>query len=85
VQALLAQPYAAALALRQAQSEKEDGLPDLPEVESARAKPNLAAFLGWCCRECFDLDPLLNGAPCMGDQSFEGQLSGPRRALFEAM
>lgn len=63
----LAQLYAAALVLPQAQSENEDGLPDLPEAESARARSNLAPFLGWYYRECFDPDPLLNEAPCMGD------------------
>jgi hypothetical protein len=63
----LARLYAAALVLPQAQSENEDGLPELPEAESARARLNLAPFLGWYYRECFDPDPLLNEAPCMGD------------------
>jgi Domain of unknown function (DUF5063) len=63
----LARLYAAALALPQVACKTEDGDLDLPEPELARAKSNLAPFVGWYYRECFDPDPLLNEAPCMGD------------------
>ena len=63
----LARLYAAALVLPQAEPENEDRLPDVPAAESARARSNLAPFLGWYYRKCFDPDPLQNEAPGMGD------------------
>ena len=63
----LARLYAAALMLPPRDAENEDGLPDLPEPESDRARANLARFNGWYYREVFNPDPEFAEHPVMGD------------------
>lgn len=59
--------YAQALLLPEAQSENDNGLPELSADALENAASNLAAFSGRYYREVFDPDPLLGDEPVMGD------------------
>jgi hypothetical protein len=63
----LSRLYASALSLPPRECENENGPPDLPAAELAQAESNLAPFMGWYYRECFDPHPYLNDEPVMGD------------------
>lgn len=65
--AWLCRLYAAALALPRTESRNSEDQPDLPAIEFARAKSNLAQFNGYYYREYFDPHPLLDDASVMGD------------------
>ncbi len=59
--------YASALGLPRTECDNDAGLPALPSATLALAEGNLAPFVGWYYRECFDPHPYLKDEPCMGD------------------
>lgn len=63
----LSRLYAGALALPELDVESDEGRPNPPQAEAARAEKNLAPFRGWYYREFFDPDPTLADESCMGD------------------
>lgn len=62
----LARLHAAALALPESEPTNDDGPPELPAAEFARAKARLARFAGRYYRYLFDPDVLLDEEPVVG-------------------
>lgn len=63
----LSRLYASALGLPATECTNDEGLPDLPLAELARAERNLAPFSGRYYRQCFDPHPYSKEEPTMGD------------------
>jgi hypothetical protein len=63
----LSRLHAAALELPETEPENEEGLPELPHADLARAQGNLAVFAGVFYRTVFDPDPRNTDEPVIGD------------------